>query len=222
MDVDEDAWCQPALTTNEASALDVTRGELAGPRWRAPHRGVQVPVGSDPMAPLQRIYDAAATLPSDGAVGGWAAGYLLGATDLDGRGFSGRGRVPLPLLLPKGSILPVETESFIGAVHSTTTTSSRSTGYGSPVLSGPRSTWPAAAGRWSSRSSPSTSWLDRWGCHLGRSAAMRRNIVGPEVCPCSVEPCRWSMAGRARSASPGCECCGSSRRDWASPSATPT
>jgi hypothetical protein len=92
---------QPALPTYEAQALDVTRGELAGPRWRAPHRGVQVPVGSDPKAPMQRIYDAAETLPVDGVVGGWAAAHLLGATDLDGKGFSGSDKEALPLLLPK-------------------------------------------------------------------------------------------------------------------------
>ena len=103
MDVDQSASCrpQPALPTSEARALHVSRGELAGPRWRAPHRGVHVPVGSDPKNPLQRIFDAAETLPSAGAVGGWAAGHLLGATELDGRGFSGRARESLPLLLPK-------------------------------------------------------------------------------------------------------------------------
>jgi hypothetical protein len=58
-------------------------------------------VGSDPKQPLQRIYDAAETLPPDGAVGGWAAGHQLGATELDGRGFSGTAQEPLPLLLPK-------------------------------------------------------------------------------------------------------------------------
>jgi hypothetical protein len=59
-------------------------------------------VGSDPKAPLQRIYDAAETLPGDGVVGGWAAAHLLGATDLDGKGFSGNDEEALPLLLPKG------------------------------------------------------------------------------------------------------------------------
>jgi hypothetical protein len=58
-------------------------------------------VGSDPKAPLQRIYDAAETLPGDGVVGGWAAAHLLGATDLDGKGFSGSEEEALPLLLPK-------------------------------------------------------------------------------------------------------------------------
>jgi hypothetical protein len=49
---------------------------------------------------MQRIYDAAETLPCRGAVGGWAAGHVLGATDLDGLGFSGKIQEPLPLLLP--------------------------------------------------------------------------------------------------------------------------
>jgi AbiEi antitoxin C-terminal domain len=50
---------------------------------------------------MQRIFDAAATLPPDGVVGGWAAAYLHGARDLDGKGFQGIGRAPLPLLLPR-------------------------------------------------------------------------------------------------------------------------
>jgi hypothetical protein len=103
VDTEPGTWCapQPTFRTRDIRTLGVTRGELAGPRWRAPHRGVQVPTGSDPDAPMQRIFDAAATLPADGVVGGWAAAYLLGATDLDGRGFRGIDRAPLPLLLPK-------------------------------------------------------------------------------------------------------------------------
>jgi hypothetical protein len=50
---------------------------------------------------MQRIYDAAETLPRDGVVGGWVAAYLLGATELDGNGFSGTAEESLPLLLPK-------------------------------------------------------------------------------------------------------------------------
>jgi hypothetical protein len=102
MTIARTAWVdpQPALRSVEALALNVTPGQLAGPGWQSPHRGVQLPVGSDPDAPLQRIYAAAELLPDDGALGGWAAGYLLGAKDLDGRGFSGKAREALPLLLP--------------------------------------------------------------------------------------------------------------------------
>lgn len=91
---------QPALPTGETRSLDVTRGELAGPRWRSPHRGVQALAGCDHDHPLQRIYDAAELLPDEAAIGGWAAAYMSGATDLDGKGWSGRDREDLPLVLP--------------------------------------------------------------------------------------------------------------------------
>ncbi|MGH8969057.1 MAG: hypothetical protein ACRDV1_03825 [Actinomycetes bacterium] len=81
-------WVSPQrpIRTFEAAGLGVTRGELAGPRWRAPLRGVQLPVGSDPDSPRQRIYEVASLLPPGAAIGGWAAGHLLGAWELDGRG----------------------------------------------------------------------------------------------------------------------------------------
>jgi hypothetical protein len=91
---------QRALRTRRLLEFGVTEGELRGPRWRAPHHGVHSPGVRSPDDPLQRIYDAAELLPPGGAVAGWAAAYLLGATELDGRGRSGREREPVRLVLP--------------------------------------------------------------------------------------------------------------------------
>ena len=94
-----------SLRTCEALALGVTPGELAGPRWHTPSRGVQRPTGPvdhEPLAllPGQRLYDVAELLPGGAAIGGWGAAYLLGARDLDGRGDSGVELEPVPVVLP--------------------------------------------------------------------------------------------------------------------------
>jgi Protein of unknown function (DUF559) len=91
---------QPALRTRDAYQLGVTRGELAGPGWRSPHRGVQTTGGTDATSPLQRIWDAAELLPPGAALGGWAAAFLQGARFLDGRGPSGLEKQPVAVVLP--------------------------------------------------------------------------------------------------------------------------
>lgn len=58
---------------------------LGTPPWTSPHHGYHRRAGlRDPVR--QRIVDAAAVLPHGGAIGGWAAAYLYGVTDLDGHG----------------------------------------------------------------------------------------------------------------------------------------
>jgi hypothetical protein len=92
---------QPSLPTAALRELGVTRGELAGPRWRTPFRGIHTPAVAPGAAPLQRIHDAAPLVPAGAAIGGWAAGYLLGAHDLDGRGLDGRQREAVVILVPR-------------------------------------------------------------------------------------------------------------------------
>lgn len=94
-----------SLLTRDALALGVTPGELAGPRWCRPLRGVSRPAGpadGEPLAlqPMQRLYDVAELLPSGAAIGGWGAAHLLGARELDGRGESGQDLEPVPVVLP--------------------------------------------------------------------------------------------------------------------------
>jgi hypothetical protein len=91
---------QPAIRTRDALALGITRGQLAGPGWQAPLRGVRLPVGADANDPLQRILAVAEVLPSGAAIGGWAAARLRGAGELDGRGASGQALESVPVILP--------------------------------------------------------------------------------------------------------------------------
>lgn len=94
---------QPRLTVSEAAARGLTRANLRSSGWRSPYRGLHVlgpAVAAEDLAPGDRIRDAAALLPVDGQVGGWAAAYLLGVEVLDGRR-PGSGAAPVPLLLPR-------------------------------------------------------------------------------------------------------------------------
>lgn len=65
-------------------ASGVSPGELRGPLWTQvlPHRHVWS--CTDPDHPRQRALVGASVAPDDGAAGGWAAAYLLGARQLDG------------------------------------------------------------------------------------------------------------------------------------------
>lgn len=75
---------------------DVTRGDLAA--WVSPHHGYHRQSElNDPVR--QRILDASAVMPAGAAVGGWAAAYLHGATQLDGRD------QPVPLMLPPAKVV---------------------------------------------------------------------------------------------------------------------
>lgn len=94
------ADAQRALPNRDLATLDIRRGELDGPRWRAPFRGIHTPALAVPGTPRQRIYDAAELVVHGGAVGGWAAAHLLGALALDGLGLSGRREEPVVLLTP--------------------------------------------------------------------------------------------------------------------------
>ena len=88
------------LSTRDARALGVTPGQLAGPGWASPTRGLHRPACPEERSPRQRILDVAELLPVGAAIGGWAAAHLLGALDLDGRGWSGQEVEPVPVVLP--------------------------------------------------------------------------------------------------------------------------
>jgi hypothetical protein len=89
------------MRTAQLLELGVSPGELRGPGWRTPFYGVHAPAGDSSECELQRILDAAELVPAGGAIGGWAAAWLLGARELDGRGRSGREREPVLILSPK-------------------------------------------------------------------------------------------------------------------------
>ena len=93
------------MSTRAVAAAGVTRAQLRGPLWRSPHRDVHVWSGLDANHPRTRALAAALLLPPTGALGGWAAAWLLGVTDLDGTGRSGRALEPVGLVLPPPSQL---------------------------------------------------------------------------------------------------------------------
>lgn len=80
-----------------------TRMQARGTSWRRTSRGLYVP-GSTSRTVEQRIVEAAAVLPSYGAVTGWAALRWLGATWFDGE--DSAGTRPVTLVLMDSSVRP--------------------------------------------------------------------------------------------------------------------
>jgi len=74
-----------------------TPGQARGRNWRQSSYGLYVPAAVDPEVPEQRILEQAARLRPGGAVTGWAAGRLLGATFFDGLRTDGRTRLAVPV-----------------------------------------------------------------------------------------------------------------------------
>ena len=67
------------------AAVGVARHELRQTLGRREYRGRHAWAATDPSDPGQRALAVASLLPDDaGAVGGWAAAFLLGVTTLDG------------------------------------------------------------------------------------------------------------------------------------------
>jgi hypothetical protein len=74
-----------------------TRGQAAGPKWRKTSSGHYVPADTPADVPEQRILEASIRLPPKGAVTGWAACRLRGATFHDGLQPDGLTQIPVPL-----------------------------------------------------------------------------------------------------------------------------
>ena len=109
-DMVDSAGAVRPLPAWELLDIGVTPGELAGPGWSSPYRGVHRPADPTRVAsPLQRIMDVAELLPVGAALGGWAAAYLLGATEMDGRGWSGQQVQPVPVVLPPPVLIRART-----------------------------------------------------------------------------------------------------------------
>lgn len=82
-----------------------TRGQVRGPSWRRTSHGFYVPSDVDGSSATQRVAEQSVRLPPGGAVTGWAAGLLLGATYLDGLEPDGVTPLPVPLAIgPTGHI----------------------------------------------------------------------------------------------------------------------
>ncbi|HEY9350176.1 MAG TPA: DUF559 domain-containing protein [Acidothermales bacterium] len=80
----------------------ISRAELRGPLWQLPARGVRLWGGeSERIDPAVRTQAVAVALPSDAALTGWAAAYLLGVTDLDGVTWTRQGEVQLDVVVAR-------------------------------------------------------------------------------------------------------------------------
>lgn len=83
-----------------------TRGEAYGPGWRRTSHGCFLPESVDESRVEQRIVEAVAVLPPDGAVTGWAALRWMGAMWFDGLAGDGLTRRAVQVLTGCGAIRP--------------------------------------------------------------------------------------------------------------------
>ena len=90
-------------TTRRSSLikLGISDSELRGPLWRRATHGHYYFAPNDQDDPMRPIHDAIGFMPRDCAIFGWAAAYLNGARELDGRRWSDGGRDPVLVVLPK-------------------------------------------------------------------------------------------------------------------------
>lgn len=85
------------VRVDSAGVAGPTPAQARGPQWRGASYGWHVPADTDPDLPEQRILEQAVRLGPDGAVTGWAALRMHGATFFDGLEQGGRVRRPVPL-----------------------------------------------------------------------------------------------------------------------------
>lgn len=79
-----EALLRGARPRSTLAAEGVPRPELRGPLWYQALPGRYAWAATDADHPRQRALVGASAVPDEGAVGGWAAAYLLGARQLDG------------------------------------------------------------------------------------------------------------------------------------------
>lgn len=97
----------PPTRIDPTGVTGPTRGQAAGRRWVRVGHGWYVPADAPRHLPEQRVLEAAALLPSYGAVTGWAACRMARATFLDGVADDGRTTLPVQLAVgSKGRIRP--------------------------------------------------------------------------------------------------------------------
>ena len=84
-----DAIFRGAFRRSTLSRHAVSDHELRGTLWRHSHRDRYAWSGTDQASPDQRILEAVSLLTDGCAIGGWAAAFLQGVTDLDGQAWSG-------------------------------------------------------------------------------------------------------------------------------------
>ncbi|QBR93356.1 hypothetical protein [Nocardioides euryhalodurans] len=100
---------RPGLTmpvrTDPTGRSGPTPGQARGPRWRTTSRGLRVPADVDDSVVEQRIVEAAAVLPREGGVSGWAGLRWYGGHWFDGLGGDGLTRLPVTLATGDSTIV---------------------------------------------------------------------------------------------------------------------
>ena len=94
--------CVRPLPAGQLIDRGVSKHVLDGPRWRRTARGFYVPARTSAATPTQRIVEAATTIPTGAAIGGWAAAYASGVDRLDGLDDHSMRPLPVPILLRHG------------------------------------------------------------------------------------------------------------------------
>ena len=92
----------PPVRLDPTGRQGPTPGAARGKHWERTGPGLYVPAGVDRTLPEQRIADAAAQLPPDGAITGWGALRMAGAAFLDGLAPDGRTPLRVPAVVPAG------------------------------------------------------------------------------------------------------------------------
>ncbi len=85
-----------------------TAKQARGPHWRASSRGLHLPAHVDSTVPEQRIVEAAARMPMQGAVTGWASLRWRDARWFTGWAGDGSSPLPVTLAIPHGDLRPVD------------------------------------------------------------------------------------------------------------------
>lgn len=119
-----------------------TKGQARGSRWSSTDHGWYVPSSAPRHLPEQRILEKSVRLPRDGAVTGWSAGRLLGATYLDGRDRRTTALVPVQLAIGPHRSLPASPDVVV--LNHVLLPRDRQERYGIPTVTGVRAAYDAA------------------------------------------------------------------------------
>jgi hypothetical protein len=91
--------CHLPRSTGELVASGITKDMLRGPRWRRTSRGFYVPSSAPAGCPTQRILDTAPLLGEVHVISGWAAAFVAGVDQLDGRDHLSLAPMPVDVVL---------------------------------------------------------------------------------------------------------------------------
>lgn len=121
----------------------ITRDMTRSRAWRRTTRGRFVPADT-PVSPTPRILEAVPLIPAGGALAGWAAGYVLGADQLDG--LDPHTMDPVPLAMHLGRDVGRAAHPGVRVVRERLPVADRQLWHGLPVTTPRRTVFDGA--RW--------------------------------------------------------------------------